>query len=159
MEKIKAIMIFEILGKPADYVEESLAKISENLGKERGIKVLNKKVQEARVVEKSDLFTSFTEIELEIDDLAKLMIIMFNYMPAHIEILSPSELRFKNFDLNSVCNELMVKLHGYDNVAKTLMFERTNLINQIQQLSGKVSSVLSEPSEKIEKKVAKKKRL
>lgn len=157
VEKIQAVMIFEILGKPAEFVKESLDKIADNLSKEKGVKVKDRKIQEPKPVENSDLYSSFAELEIEADDLSKLMIIMFNYMPAHIEIHSPGEIRLKNFDLSAVCNELMIKLHGYDGVAKTLMFERTNLINQIQQLSGKVSSILPETIKK--KKAVKKKKI
>jgi len=146
-ENVQAIMIFEVMGKPAEYLAEALNGIGENITKEKGIKIKSKKINEPKAIEKSDLFTNFMELELEIENVTKLLLVMFNYMPAHIEILEPNELRIKNFDLNAICNDLMTKLHGYDSVAKTLLHERANLINQIGHLSGKVKEMLPTVSE------------
>lgn len=147
VENIRAIMIFEILGKPAEHIIDALKGIISKMGGDKGIRVIEKKIQEPKSVDDSDLFSSFAEVEIEIEGMQKLLLIMFNYMPAHIEILSPSELRIKNFDLCSVCNDLMTKLHAYDSVAKTLIAEKNNLINQVNQIAAKFQSIQSAQSE------------
>lgn len=55
-------------------------------------------------------------------------------MPSHIEILSPSGIEIKNFELNEILNELVIKLHKYDEIAKNLMIERGILAKQIEEL-------------------------
>lgn len=160
-EKIKSVMIFEILGKPADYLKTSLDDILGKLEKERGVKINKKKIEEPKAVEDSDLFTTFAEIEVEIDGPQMFMLVLFSYMPAHVEILEPSEIRIKNFDFCNVCNELIMKLHTYDSVAKTVSIERNNLIQQINQLRGNLTvASVNQPKAKakVEKKAKKSKK-
>lgn len=157
-DNIKAVMIFEILGKPAEHIIQTISEIINKLGEEKGVKVIKKNIQEAKKVEDSDLFTSFAEVEIEAENLQKLISLIFAYMPAHIEILSPSELKMKNFDLNLVCNELITKLHAYDGVAKTLMFEKNNLASQLKQLTGQVPEINQIAKEKVKKSKGKKKK-
>jgi len=134
MDKIKATMIFEIMGKPPEYMIENLNEILGKLGSEKGVSVTGKKIREPKAVENSDVFTSFAEVEVEIEGLQRLMSILFAYMPANVDIISPSEFRLKNFDFSGSCNEILAKLHNYDGVAKTLLYERNNLVNQLNQM-------------------------
>jgi hypothetical protein len=140
-DKIEALMVFEIIGKPAEHIVSTLSGIIENLGKEKGVKIKNKKIAEPKKLDNSELFSTFAEVEVEIESVAKMMGVMFSYMPAHIEVTKPSEMRIKNFEMCDICNDLMAKLHNYDSIAKTLMFERDNLIAQFRQLTGKISQM------------------
>jgi len=153
-------MIFEILGKPPEHIIETLDGILGKLGSEKGVSVTGKKIHEPKAVEDSDVFTSFAEVEVEIDGLQRLMTILFAYMPANVDILSPSEFRLKNFDFSGSCNEILAKLHNYDGVAKTLLYDRNNLLNQLNQIKqmGNVKIEEVMPKEKLGKKTAKKKR-
>jgi len=51
---LHATIIIEILGRPSDYVKESMEKIVDALGKENGIQVINKKVHEPKELEKQN---------------------------------------------------------------------------------------------------------
>ena len=157
-EKIKAVMIFEILGKPAEHLIKTLEGLIDKMGKDKGIIVIEKKIREPISVENSQLFSSFAEVEAEFDSVQKLLVTMFSYMPAHIDILEPSELKIKNFDLCAVCNDLMTKLHAYDSVAKTIISERNNLINQLNQLGARFEAEKKarELKNKVKKKTGKK---
>ncbi|MBU3913538.1 MAG: hypothetical protein KKB21_01345 [Nanoarchaeota archaeon] len=152
-EKIQAVMIFEILGKPPEYINETLSGIIEKMGGEKGVSITSKKIHEPKPVENSEVFTSFAEVEAEVEGLQRLMTILFAYMPAHIEILAPSELRLKNFDFCASCNDILAKLHNYDGVAKTMLYERNNLLNQLNQLKQIVHPHVEAiiPEEKISK--------
>jgi hypothetical protein len=99
-QQIHVILMLEILGKPADYIKEALVHIVEKLGAEKNIKLLDKRVAEPKQIENQDAFTSFAEIELE-TDIETLMVLIFNYMPSHIEIITPESITMKNTDLNS----------------------------------------------------------
>jgi hypothetical protein len=139
MEKINAVLIIEILGKPASYVKETLNDIVGKLGKEKDVKIAWKKIAEPKPLEEdANIFTSFAEVEIE-TSLQELMLIVFGYMPSHIEIIHPDELKIKNSDLNMFFNELVRKLHQYDELARTMMIEKQILANQLkqQQAAGK----------------------
>ena len=136
VENLKAILIIEILGKPADYVKKTLSEIIESLGKEKNVKVLSKKLAEPKeVVGQPGFFTSFAEVELE-TSLNILMLLIYGYMPSHVEILEPEEIRIKNSDLSSFFNELAKRLHQYDEIVKTILLERQTIMKQLQE--GKV---------------------
>ena len=152
-------MIFEIMGKPPEYIVETLNDLLGKLGNEKGVSVKSKEIHEPKPVENSDLFTSFAEVEVEVEGLPRLMTILFAYMPANVDILSPGEFRLKNFDLSGSCNDILAKLHNYDGVAKTLLYERNNLVNQLNHLKQSGMPKISEvKQEKPIKKTVKKKR-
>ncbi len=71
--------MYEILGRPPEHIKQALENFVENLGKQEGIEIINKKVHEPHTLEKKDekgnvietvkdLFTSFAEVELLIDN-------------------------------------------------------------------------------------------
>ncbi len=133
-DSIKALVIFEMLGRPADYLKDTLVKFLDRISKEEGIEIVNKKIHEPKKMERTeDLFTTFSEVEIDFKNMNNLFKIIFVYMPSHVEIISPEELRIKNFDLNSLTNELVRRLHQYDELAKRLNIEREILQNQLQQ--------------------------
>jgi hypothetical protein len=136
-QKIQIAMILETLGKPQEYLKEFLNEISEKISKEKNVKILNKKIAEPKKVpDKEDIFSSFLEIELEVEDLRTLLFLMFQYMPAHIEIISPENLNLKKYDLDVSFNELSRRLHQYDELARIALNERQILINQLKALNA-----------------------
>jgi len=137
MVKVKAIMILEVLGRPADYVVESVSLLIENIKKEKGVKVLNQKIADSKKVENKDLFSSFAEIEIETENILILMDIMFRYMPAHIELIEPEKMQLETSDWNSILNNLAMKLHRYDELTKILSIEKQILTQQIILLKEK----------------------
>jgi len=140
-EKIEVIMMLEILGKPPKYVKEVLKKIVEEIGKFKDTKIITKKIAEPRQVEqdgkKQDAYTSFAEIQLE-TTLQQLSFIIFNYTPSHIDIIKPDTLQISNYEMNSFYNELIRKLHQYDEVARTLLMEKDNILKQIEEAKIKL---------------------
>ncbi len=159
-DNIKAILIFEMLGRPADYLKETLINFVGKISKEDGIEVTNKNIHEPKKLEESkqEIFATFAETEINFKGIDKLLKIIFVYMPSHIEIISPEELRIKNFDLNALINELIRKLHQYDELAKRLSIERGILQKQLQQQGVKPATFQLPKTEKAEKKSKIKKR-
>lgn len=138
---IKAIVIFEILGKPAEHLKEALEGILKRLGEEKDVEVKNKTIHEPKTLnDNKDLFTTFAEVEVEFTSTTALMAVMFAYMPAHIEIHSPEHIIFQNNDLNEFLNELARRLHAYDEVARVLQAEKTILERKLKDLMGKKDS-------------------
>ena len=153
MEKINIIIMLEMMGRPLQHVKETFSKLIDRMGNEKGIRIVNKKINEPKKLEDAELFTTFAEIELELESLQQLLTVIFGYMPSHIEIISPEELRVKNYDLNVLSNEITRRLHDYDAIAKKMIFEKSILENQLKQQGTKPA--ISEETEKKAKKVRK----
>jgi hypothetical protein len=178
-KKIKAIIILEILGKPKEHIVGVMKNLIETIGKEPGIKIINKKVHDVRKFEnkdengrpiiiqgQEDLFTTFAEIEFEADSVMDLLRICFNYMPASVEIIEPERFTMTNIDFNSLVNEIMRRLHHYDAVAKSALMNNQILANHLQALEKNQQSkdisnrlnlnLTTNPQEKKETKTSKK---
>ena len=154
-EKVRAIIMLEILGKPADHINKVLSEIIDKMAEDKELEVVSRKMAEPKQVEGKEVFTSFAEVEIE-TTLQKLLFIGFAFMPSHIEIISPEDLKIKSFDLNIVLTELLKKLHQYDEIARGVLIERQILAKQIRE--GKIKlEVKNSDLKKEVKKTAKKK--
>ncbi|MDD5740924.1 MAG: hypothetical protein PHH54_02980 [Candidatus Nanoarchaeia archaeon] len=158
--KIRAMFVFEILGRPPEHVKETISQLVDKLTELPGIEISKKTVHEPKAVEdkNANLFTTFAEVEILGKDLNSLINIIFYAMPSHIEIIEPEEIRFKNFEMSNLLSDLTVKMHRYDEIAKALTIERSMLIGKLKELGVKFEVPKKEPAEqnkKTEKKTKK----
>jgi len=132
--RIHAALIIEILGRPPEYIKETLSSILDNIGKEKNTEIKSSKIHEPKKIEESEveLYSTFAEIEIETEFMPLLRII-FTYMPSHIEIISPEYLNLKNHDISIILNETTRRLHQYDEIAKRLGLDRNILEGQLRQ--------------------------
>ncbi len=122
--KITAIMIVEVMGRPKKHLTETLEELSKNMGEEKGVKIVNKKINKpVEIKDQKNLFTAFMEIEVEVDEPLRLVALIFKYMPAHIEIIEPENFILSNNEFGEVLNELTRRLHRYEELVKVLQFE------------------------------------
>ena len=82
--------------------------------------------------DQKDFYTSFAEIEVEVERILELVILMFKYMPAHIEIIYPETIALQNNDWNDILNELTRRLHGYDEIARVVQTEKEILEKKLR---------------------------
>jgi len=153
--RIRTRFIFEILGRPPEHIKGALEKVIDTLGEQEGIKILERKVHEPKLLEKENvenIFTTFAEVEVEVDNLNLIFLIVLNMLPSNVELIKPSELRISNFDLTAILSDLAIKIHRYDEVAKALTLQRNQLINKLNQAQG-----AKKPEDKKTKKRPKKK--
>lgn len=138
-KKILSTLIFEIIGKPPEYIIETLEDLIKQMNEEKGVKVVNKKINEPVVLqENKEFYTTFAEVDLEVEEIYQLAIIMFKYMPAHIEILEPDTIELSNNGWTDILSELTRRLHGYDEVAKVMQLQNAQLQRQLKEaLSNK----------------------
>ncbi len=162
--EIKALFIFEIMGRPPEHIKATLGELVDKLGEQKGINIIRKEVHEPKLVEKEgvknkNLFTTFSEVELIADNLSLIFDIALNMLPSHVEILAPKELEFKNFDLSSVVSNLCVKIHKYDEISKISIMEKNALISRLNQAQEKIDNLEKgiKTGEKKRKKPMKKK--
>ncbi len=164
---IKAILVFEIIGRPPEHLKEALEGIIKRIDEEKGVEVREKKINEPVLMKESEqspdspaknipqekFYTTFAEIEVEVEQILYLAILMFRYMPAHIEIIEPELIALSNNGWNDVFNELTRRLHGYDEVARILQLQNA-------QMQQKLRELMPEPDDKkkINRDINKKKR-
>ncbi len=136
--KLTAVMILEVMGKPAEHLVETLEKMIESLSQEKGIKINEKVIHEPKEIEKKPgFFTTFSEIELEADDAFLLSHLMFKYMPSHFEVLEPEKFIFTNKEYSQILNELTRRLHGYDQIAQIIQVEKKILEDKLAEYEKK----------------------
>jgi hypothetical protein len=141
---VKAIMTFEMLGKPKEYLEESMTKFIEVFSAEKNMIISSKKVYPPKQVEnkdkdgvliaKDDIYSTFAELSLELNDLISLFLLTFKYLPSHVEIEKPQELRLKNNELNIIISEIIMRLHNYDSIAKGALLNNQALASKLKEL-------------------------
>ena len=136
--KINTMLVIEVLGRPPEHLKEALEDIIKRIGEEKNVKVISKKIAEPKEVEKNPgMFTTFGEIEVETKDMLTLAILVFKYMPAHIDILSPENITMTNKNHNEILNEVARRLHSYDHVARVIEAEKKILEKKIEELKSK----------------------
>jgi len=137
-EKITAMFIVEAMGRPKEHLTETLEDISQKIAEEKGVKITEKKIHEAKEIEgKKDLFSTFMEVEVEVEDQLMLPMLMFKYMPAHVEVLEPEHIRLTNNDYGEILTQITRTLHKYDELARVLQMEKGILENQLRHLIEK----------------------
>lgn len=154
---IRAVFVLEIIGRPPEHLIESLNKIIDAIDEEKGVSVREKKINEPKEMEKQKgFYMTFAEIEVEIEEILHLAILMFKYMPAHIEILSPELIVLSNNGWNDILNELTRRLHGYDEIARVIQMERAILEKKLREVLES-QKVKVQKEKKPKKKAVKKK--
>ncbi len=135
-------LILEMIGRPAEHIKDTLGKLIDGMGNEKGIEIMDRKVAEPKKIDKikEEMYSIFGDVEIKADSLQILLLIVFKYMPSHIEVISPAELKFKNNDLNNLLNLLIIKLHRYDEVVKRLVMEKNILQNQLARTKQEIES-------------------
>lgn len=122
-------LIIEILGFPESHINDTLKLISEKFGAGiKEIKVKRKAMREGKKIsidpkkptEESKFFSGFVEIEADVANIDAITGIIFDWMPASIEIVEPEMTTEKTGDLNRFLNDLCARLHQYDSLIKTL---------------------------------------
>ncbi len=132
---IAAVMILEAIGKPPEHLTEALENLIKEIEKEKGVTILTKKINEPVLMkDQKDFYTTFAEIEVEVEEILHIAVLMFKYMPAHIEIISPELIVLTNNGWNDILNELTRRLHGYDEVARVIQVEKNILEKKLREL-------------------------
>ena len=129
------------MGRPPEHLKETLETIAGNIDSEDSVSVKSKSIKEPVIIEgQKDLYTSFAEIEVEIEEVIHLALLMFKYMPANVEILYPELIALTNNSWSEILSEITRRLHAYDDLTKAFQFEKAKLLNEIKDLKGKDNS-------------------
>ena len=142
IEEVK--IIIELLGTPKGHIEETMMRIINKLKNEKGVKFLkNEIIHEPIQIETppevlesmtpeekkkvKPLWSTFSEVLIEVDSIAKLIGLCFDYMPSSIEITKPEKFEVKSKEYNDLMNDLVGKLHEISFMASELAAENMYL--------------------------------
>lgn len=157
-EGIKAELIIDVIGRPPEHLTETLQKIIDAIQKEKGVKLTRHKISEPQPMkDEPQFYTTFAEVEVEVENMLYLAVLIFKYMPANVDVISPEEISLTNNGWNEILNELVRRLHGYDEIARVLQIEKGLLENKLREiLDSHAHEHDKKPQETSEKKVKKK---
>ena len=132
-KNINAVFILEAIGRPPEHLTKALTELTKKMGEEKGVKVKDKKINNPVLMkDQKDFYTTFAEIEIQVDEALQLLLLIFKYMPAHVEIISPEYITLTNDGLCLVLNELTRRLHGYDEIARVIQVEKNILEKKLR---------------------------
>lgn len=135
---IKATIILEIIGRPPEHLIETLENLIKNIDEEKGVGVRAKKINEPIFMKDSkEFYTTFAEVDIEVEDILYLAIVMFKYMPAHVEVIEPELIALTNNGWTDILSELTRRLHGYDEIARMMQMENSQMQKKLQELLPK----------------------
>lgn len=128
---VTAIIVIEMMGRPPKHLKENLEKYVDKLDDVKGVKVITKNPSEPKELKDSkNLYTIFSEVELECDTFKILGDIMFDFMPASVEIVEPSKVTLTSDEATDFMNALTGRLHRYDDVVKVMQNKGAEVINK-----------------------------
>ena len=154
---IKSSIILEIIGRPPEHLIETLESIIKQIDGEKGISVISKKINEPVFMKDSkEFYTTFAEVEIEVEDILYLAVVMFKYMPAHVEVIEPELIALTNNGWTDILSELTRRLHGYDEIARMLQVQNSQMQKKMRELLPEKNKIPGQKSKKAEKKVKKK---
>lgn len=130
---IRINVLFEVIGNPKEHVENSIKNYVENVKLTPEVVVLDEDLGEAEDLD-NGLWSTFAELDMLVKGLEKLTWLCFNYSPASIEIIEPSEFHFKEKQLMNWLNDLLAKLHEIGAMSKQVSSENRLIVQNMNRL-------------------------
>ncbi len=134
--------VIEVLGKPQEHVEKTLKGYVEKLRQSSEYGLMKVDFADLKKQEKEELWATFAEVEVKVDDVNKILSFCFDYMPSIVEIIQPKQLMFKDIEINQFINDLQARLHHVDMVAKQLKMENDFLKRNTASLMKNFLTIL-----------------
>jgi len=148
---IRVSFILEIIGCPPEHLIKTLEEIIKQIDNEKGVKVLSKEIKEPVLLKDSkEFYSTFAEIEIEVENILYIAILMFKYMPAHVEIIEPELIALTNNGWTDIFSEVTRRLHGYEEIARVLQIENKKLNEKLKELMPEEDSKKIEEEEKVD---------
>lgn len=150
------------MGRPPEHIEQALRDLALKISSDKGVQLIDQVLHEPKSVEKTDnLWIAFGDLDLEFDSARHFFNTIMSYMPSHVEIYEPENLKMDASEFNELSNFIMGKLHNYDSIAKQVIGERDILAKQLEFIKSKIKQTpqgdQSTFNYKVEKKEVEKK--
>lgn len=161
---IRAALVFDIIGRPPEYLIEALGKIIDEIDNEKGVRVESKKIHPPVLMkDQKDFYTTFAEVEIEVEQISILAALMFKHMPAHVEVIYPELIALSNGGWSDILSDITTRLHAYEEVTRISQVEKNILENKLREMLNmpksegiEATEAVSEEKPKKEKKISKK---
>ncbi len=136
---IRCRVIIELAGKPKEHVEKTMKDYITQLKEEKGIVVLQEEIAALKEMDTGaqedekikELWTTFAEIEMMVEEFERLTAFCIMYMPSSVEIIEPEQMQVDSQQFTRFFNDLQARLHQLDMIAKQekteVQFLRKNL--------------------------------
>ena len=144
--------IVEVIGTPKDYVEETLKGYIKKIEKDKSFTVLKKDFNEP--VPHEDLFSTFVEMEMLLEDSMTLLSFCFDYMPSSVEIMAPTKVIYESFDLTNFLNDMQARLHAVNLGISNYKGTNENLIKNTTILMKNFIVMILKEKEKTAKEIS-----
>jgi hypothetical protein len=118
--------ILEIVGKPKEHIIDTLIDLISQIAQNEKYGLAKYDIALAEEVEKSDLFSTFAEVEFTAKDETELIYFATDYMPASIEVIEPAERKVQASYTSHMLTEFVGRLHTID-----MEFKKVNQTNKI----------------------------
>jgi len=129
-QKILARVIIQMMGSPKKHIVDTLKMYVDKIEDDyKDIKIRDE--FKSKPKKEGNMYQVFTELEIEVSGVDKLVYFCFDYMPSSVEILEPEELVYDSKDLTDYLNDLQERLHKADMMIKNLSAE-----NQVVKNNG-----------------------
>jgi hypothetical protein len=149
-DKIVSRVVIEVLGKPEEHVDKAMKGYIERLKKDKRYKILREEFAEVKKQE-SGLWSTFTELEMEVENMQDLIGFCFDYMPSMLEVLTPSKIELSDKGFSDFFNDLQARLHQVDMIAKQVKMENDSLkINMGKLLRNYLTVLLGKGEQTLE---------
>ena len=103
-------IIIEVIGKPKEYVEDSLKDYLKKIKSDKTYLIAKETIEAAEKQE--NYFSTFAELEILVKKSSDIISLCFDYMPSSIEIMAPERIIIKNNDFAGFLNDLQARLHA-----------------------------------------------
>ncbi len=156
-QKVRAIMIVEIAGRPPEHIKEALKAHVGVMKSMKGVNYISETFSDAKLVDKEkDIYSSFVEVEVEVESFLKLTELMFDFLPASIEVLEPDNLKFNSQEATNFLSDLSGRLHKYDEIAKIAQMKNQQLMQHLQKIQQAIAQHRVEKEQKVKSEKPKK---
>jgi hypothetical protein len=103
-------IILEVVGKPKNYVEETLKDYVKKIKEDKSYILVKESYEKA--AKQDELFSAFSEMELLFEDADSILSFCFDFMPSSIEIVEPENITLNNSDFTGFVNDMLTRMHG-----------------------------------------------
>ena len=134
--RIECRAILELLGKPADYIDNTAKNIIATIKKNENYEILNEFLSDTE--DREHLFSKFIELDLKIKNLPAIFDFCFDFMPSSIEIIKPEKLTLESRDMTAFLSDLQARLHNSDMATKKMnsivKYLRSNIFKLVKNM-------------------------
>jgi hypothetical protein len=149
MKNVRAILIIEIAGRPAEHIREALRNHVGQMKNIKGLNYLSERISEAKLInEEKEVYSCFAEVEVEVENLFKLAELIFDYFPSSVEVIEPSNISFSTNEATMFLTDLAGRLHKYDEIAKVAQMTNQQLINRLKLFQTELAKQKAESEKK-----------